>query len=379
MPFDPIDESTRCHAKTMRVNVAGAVSAQRIILQKTMSSKHTTEGGPRGERRSRSRFLGFGTPVRAWYNPSMGCHYDTGTRSMSRKTKRTQSQSTDARRDRHRAPHMLGLLVACLLLLACGLAGCATEAPSHEKDMDVSELLTVLPDKAATLTAWPSPAPIITRPPTLTPAPRLLWEAPPEYTSAQITPVHSPSSPTPVRGEAEAPEPTPAPSLPVIAAPPGTKPPTRLLIPSLALEVPVVEVSWDAVLEGGAWKAVWQTATSAAGHHRNSANPGEAGNVVISGHHNTAGEVFREVSEIGQPGSRFGLGDEIILVAQDGLEYSYRVSAWDRFPEEDASEEERIQHARYLDQTPEPILTLVTCWPYESRTHRVVVVAELQP
>ncbi len=117
---------------------------------------------------------------------------------------------------------------------------------------------------------------------------------------------------------------------------------------------------------------------NAAGHHRNSANPGEAGNVVVSGHHNTAGEVFREVSEIGQPGSLLGLEDEIILVAQDGLQYTYRVISWDRFPEEDASEADRVRHARYLDPTEDPILTLVTCWPYESRTHRVVVIAELQ-
>jgi LPXTG-site transpeptidase (sortase) family protein len=135
----------------------------------------------------------------------------------------------------------------------------------------------------------------------------------------------------------------------------------------------------DVVLESSGWKAVWQTASNAAGHHCNSANPGEAGNVVISGHHNTAGEVFREVSEIGQPGSIFGLGDEIILVAQDGREYTYVVSRWDRFQEEGASDAERRLHALYLDQTSDPILTLVTCWPYEARTHRVVVIAELQP
>jgi LPXTG-site transpeptidase (sortase) family protein len=143
--------------------------------------------------------------------------------------------------------------------------------------------------------------------------------------------------------------------------------------------VPVVEVSWQIEFENGAWRSVWLTASHAAGHHRNSANPGEAGNVVLSGHHNTAGEVFRQVSEIGQPKSEFAVGDEIIVKAQDGQVYTYRVVLWDRFVEEDATEAERLLHARYLDATADPILTLVTCWPYESRSHRVVVVAELGP
>ncbi len=156
-------------------------------------------------------------------------------------------------------------------------------------------------------------------------------------------------------------------------------PPIRLIIPSLDLDVPVIEVSWDVLFEAGTWQSRWQTADGAAGHHRNSANPGEAGNVVISGHHNTRGEVFRAVSEIGQPGATFGEGDDIILVAEDGRQYTYRVTQWERFQEEGVSAEERQRHARYLAPTSDPILTLATCWPYESNSHRVVVIAELQP
>jgi sortase A len=152
-----------------------------------------------------------------------------------------------------------------------------------------------------------------------------------------------------------------------------------LLIPSLGLDAPVIEVSWELIYEDGAWRSVWQMASDAVGHHRNSANPGEVGNVVLSGHHNTAGEVFREVSEIGQDGARFAIGDELVLVASDGQHYVYSVSDWERFQETGASREQRQRNAGYLDQTGEPTLTLVTCWPYESNSHRVVVIARLQP
>jgi sortase A len=108
------------------------------------------------------------------------------------------------------------------------------------------------------------------------------------------------------------------------------------------------------------------------------ADPGEAGNVVISGHHNTQGEVFRQVSEIGQPGSVLSQSDEIILVAEDGQQHTYTIVQWERFQEEGISEQERQEHARYLASTTDPTLTLVTCWPYESNSHRVVVVAKLQ-
>jgi sortase A len=153
----------------------------------------------------------------------------------------------------------------------------------------------------------------------------------------------------------------------------------QLLIPDLGLDIPVVEVSWDVVEEGGTWRSVWQTADGAGGHHRNSANPGEAGNVVIAGHHNTRGEVFRDVSEIGQVGNPLDEGDEILLVAEDGQQYTYRVAEWQRFPVEGVGEAAGQAYGRYLAIGTRPILTLITCWPYESNSHRVVVVAELQP
>lgn len=252
-----------------------------------------------------------------------------------------------------------------LLLIGVGTS-CGSPSVRTQEELVAVRLLTMQPEMALTLTAWPTSPPLVTRPPTPTAAPQPLWTVEPQESATQ-TPVAT-----------SLPETRPVGGAPVMAAPLGSRPPAaKLLIPSLGLSVSVVEVGWEAQFDGEVWHSVWQTADGAAGHHRNSANPGEAGNVVISGHHNARGEVFREVSEIGEPYSRFGPGNEIILVAQDGRRYSYIVIDWKRFQEEGIAIEERRRHASYLAQTEEPRLTLVTCWPYEGNSHRVLVIAEL--
>jgi LPXTG-site transpeptidase (sortase) family protein len=153
-------------------------------------------------------------------------------------------------------------------------------------------------------------------------------------------------------------------------------PPVRITIPDLGLDAEVTAVTWEPVLLDGSWQTQWQTADGAVGHHRNSAKLGEEGNIVLSGHHNTKGEVFRQVSEIGQPGSPLGQGDSILLYAEDGQVFEYVVVEWHRLREEGATTEERQANARYLEQSDKVTLTLITCWPYEANTHRVVVVAE---
>jgi sortase A len=257
------------------------------------------------------------------------------------------------------------LLALSSLLVMGSQAACTSQSTQPEEETAVAQLLTIQPEMVLTLTAWPTPPPIVTHPPAPTAAPRPLWTAteqlgsPPTLT-ASLSPAETSTA---------------------IATPPpvGSNPPAvRLLIPKLELDVPVVDVSWETKLEQGVWYSVWQTADGAAGHHRNSANPGEAGNVVISGHQNTRGEVFRQVSEIGQSGSILGQGDEIILVAEDGQQHTYTIVQWERFQEEGIPEQEQEEHAQYLASTIDPTLTLVTCWPYESNSHRVVVIAKLQ-
>ena len=121
----------------------------------------------------------------------------------------------------------------------------------------------------------------------------------------------------------------------------------------------------------------WVIPANAAGHHIDSAFPGESGNVVISGHHNIQGRVFAQVSRIGEPGVSLGLGDEIILEDELGRRFIYRISDWRRIPEDEAAIELRRENASYLLPTDFPQLTLITCWPATNNTHRVIIQAVL--
>lgn len=150
-------------------------------------------------------------------------------------------------------------------------------------------------------------------------------------------------------------------------------PPVRLQIPVLGLDVPVEPMGWKVIRDRNGVRSEWDVVDNAAGHHINSAYPGEAGNVVLSGHNNIGGAVFQSVCVIGEPGVAFDLGDEMILVDEAGRRFTYRVNGWRRMKEANASISKRQDNARYMQPTEYAQLTLVTCWPPWSNTHRVVV------
>ncbi len=193
--------------------------------------------------------------------------------------------------------------------------------------------------------------------PTLTPVPTPL----PTPTLSAAQPTQQPSQPPPV--------------LPTIPAGPTRIPavsvPTRIVIPSIELDAPVVEVGWRVVMRDGEMVTEWDVANDAVGFHRGSAYPGNPGNTVLSGHHNIRGRVFHYLVDV-QP------GDEVILYA-DERAYYYKVVSVDIVPEKYASDEQRQENARLIGYFPEERLTLVTCWPYTSSTHRVIVVAKPAP
>lgn len=140
------------------------------------------------------------------------------------------------------------------------------------------------------------------------------------------------------------------------------------MIPAIGLDAKVVEVSWKTVQGKRGPMTVWETADYAAGFHKGSAYPGHGGNIVISGHHNVKGEVFRRLVDL-EP------GDEVLLYVGD-VEYRYTVEKKMILREEGVSEEKRRENAKWIGPFPEERLTLVTCWPYTGISHRVIVVAK---
>jgi len=120
-------------------------------------------------------------------------------------------------------------------------------------------------------------------------------------------------------------------------------------------------------VEKGTGLLVWQVADYAVGWHKTSAYPGNPGNVVLSGHHNIKGEVFRRLVELAP-------GDEIIVYVGE-TPYHYVVEEKHLLREKGMPVEVRRRNARWIMPTPDERLTLVTCWPYTSNTHRLIVVA----
>lgn len=239
------------------------------------------------------------------------------------------------------------LAVAFLLAVAAiGLAGC-----------DEQTVMTAVSATATALPAQPSLAP-----PAELPAPGATAVAQPTPpTEPQTTVAGAPTSPA-------QPETFPE--------PPAVGQPNRLMIPKIALDTPIVDVGWSVVERGGQRFTEWETADNAAGRHINSARPGEQGNVVLSGHHNTKGEVFRRISDL-----ELAPGDKIYLYDQAGRRFIYVVDEVTNPPllEVGATPEQRLANARYIQPTSDARVTLVTCWPYWTNTHRVVVVGKLVP
>lgn len=139
--------------------------------------------------------------------------------------------------------------------------------------------------------------------------------------------------------------------------PPKLPPANRIVIPRIELDSSVIEVSTK--VERG--ELVWQTASNAVGHHQGTADPGEVGNVVLSGHIRSLreGMVFNRLPELAP-------GDTIYLYSELG-KFRYKVV------------ETRVVLPTaiwVMDPTPDLTLTLITCVPDWVYSHRLIVTAK---
>ena len=185
-----------------------------------------------------------------------------------------------------------------------------------------------------------------------------------------IVPTGSPA-PASSAGILDPPTPIPEPTLPVsepITRLPATSPPTRLVIPKIGLDIPVLPVGTKIIRQGGQPKAVWADVPNAAGFHHTSAYPGNPGNTVINGHRDILGAVFRQLD-------RLEVEDEIILYVGEAA-YPYFVAETLVVPETFATAQQRAENLRLIGYVPEERLTLVTCTPIGLATHRLLVIAK---
>lgn len=157
----------------------------------------------------------------------------------------------------------------------------------------------------------------------------------------------------------------------VLATPSRPSAAVRLVIPSLGIDLPVVEVGWHVRQTAEGIVGEWDTVAGAVGFLRGSADPGNSGNCVLAGHSANAGG-----SGLGEL-ERLPIGDALVLYNAAGNEYTYVAEEIITVDETGATADEKRQHARLLDPTDQPVLTIVTCWPVWSYTSRVVVRARL--
>ncbi|MGA2820781.1 MAG: class D sortase [Anaerolineales bacterium] len=133
--------------------------------------------------------------------------------------------------------------------------------------------------------------------------------------------------------------------------------PTRGAEQAVQLDLPTLGEAGVPVVEGDGWEQL----KLGVGHHIGSANPGEGGNVVLSGHDDIFGEIFKDLSVL-KP------GDPVILYTVT-RQFSYRVVGTHIVAPTDVG---------VMGPTIRPTLTLISCYPYLVDTQRIVVVAELQ-
>jgi LPXTG-site transpeptidase (sortase) family protein len=134
--------------------------------------------------------------------------------------------------------------------------------------------------------------------------------------------------------------------------------PERLQIPAIDLDSKVVPIGTKTDDRG---RILWETAAFAVGHHKGTGLPGEAGNVVLSGHISSPreGNVFNKLPQVTE-------GDGIVVSTSD-RQYLYVVKET-KTVTPDAVD--------VLDPTDQSILTMITCVPDGIYSHRLIVRAE---
>jgi sortase A len=130
---------------------------------------------------------------------------------------------------------------------------------------------------------------------------------------------------------------------------PGPEQAQRITIPEIDVSAPIVQGDdWESLKRG-------------VGQHIGSPNPGQPGNLVLSGHNDIFGEVFRHLDQL-------NTGNEITIHTQSRA-YTYTVT------------DTLVVAPNYVDilaPTDNATLTLISCYPYLVDSQRIVIQAALQ-
>lgn len=133
-------------------------------------------------------------------------------------------------------------------------------------------------------------------------------------------------------------------------------PPPRRPEQAIQIVIPAIDVDAPVVM-GDGWEQLKQGVAQRIG----TADPGDNGNMVLSAHNDIFGQIFRHLDKL-QP------GDEI-TVYTNVRAYTYVIEQ-----EPFVVEPTFVQ---VMEPTPDPTLTLISCYPYLVDTERIIVKASL--
>lgn len=125
----------------------------------------------------------------------------------------------------------------------------------------------------------------------------------------------------------------------------------------IAIDIPAIDISNATIVGGDHWYALQQ----GIGHRVDSGRPGTDQNVVLTGHNDVYGEIFKRLEEL-------QVGDEFYIRDNSGRQHTYRVTFSDDVAPTDV---------HVLDPNNGVGATLITCWPYRVNNRRWIVQAAL--
>jgi LPXTG-site transpeptidase (sortase) family protein len=239
-------------------------------------------------------------------------------------------------------------------VLASSLAMVRTPAPE-------ASVLTATP--AADATAEPEEAPEAGRHLAAVPAPRRTLRPLASVFAALANAVERE-----VRAQVPAITPTAPAAERMAVAEVASSPPERICSAAIDLDIEIVPVGWKQVERDGKTVSMWEVGSFVASWHKTSAMPGQVGNMVITGHNNIEGSVFRRLPDLRE-------GDEIAVEA-GGRPYTYTVETKFVVQEKDATPEQKRWNGQWIGHFADERLTLVTCYPPDGNSHRLIVIAK---
>lgn len=122
----------------------------------------------------------------------------------------------------------------------------------------------------------------------------------------------------------------------------------RIRIPAISVDAPIVMGDGEEQLKKGVGQYIYST------------NPGQNGNLVLSAHNDVFGEIFRDLDKL-EP------GDEVIVYTNQRA-YTYIV------------QQQQVVgplQVEVMAPTADPVVTLISCYPYMVNTHRIVISATI--